>query len=112
MDENGDLLIVNEEIQMVNGADLVRQTVEKVLGTNKGEWSLDIDEGIEFDNFLGKPKEDEIIKNEILDGLLQVDETFSIDQFAVEFDSESRKLKVSFTASNESGATVSTEVEY
>ena len=42
---------------MVHGAELTRQTVECVLGTNKGEWSLNVDEGINFKNILGKAKQ-------------------------------------------------------
>lgn len=42
---------------MVHGAEFTRQTVECVLGTNKGEWSLNVDEGINFSNILGKAKQ-------------------------------------------------------
>lgn len=41
---------------MVHGAELTRQTAEAVLGTNKGEWSLNVEEGINFSNILGKAK--------------------------------------------------------
>lgn len=51
---NGDIAIENGEIQMTSGSDLLRQTVEMVLNTNLGEWWLDPDEGINFNNFLGK----------------------------------------------------------
>ena len=51
---NGDVVIENGEIQMTSGADLTRQTVETVLNTNKGEWWLNPDEGINFSNILGK----------------------------------------------------------
>lgn len=51
---NGDVVIENGEIQMTSGADLLRQTVETVLNTNKGEWWLNTDEGITFSNILGK----------------------------------------------------------
>lgn len=54
LDENGDLLIKNGEIQMVSGAELTQQKVKTVLSTNKGEWSLNVDEGIDFKNILGK----------------------------------------------------------
>ena len=62
---NGDVVIKNGEIQMVSGAELTRQTVETVLGTNKGEWFFNVDEGITFSNILGKKglKETEIPQN-------------------------------------------------
>lgn len=54
LDANGDLLIKKNDIQMIEGAELTRQTVKTVLSTNKGEWSLNIDEGINFKDILGK----------------------------------------------------------
>lgn len=57
LDENGDLLIINNEIVMIHGTDLLRQKVETVLNTNKGEWSLNVEEGINFSNILGKNTE-------------------------------------------------------
>ena len=104
LDENGDILIENGQIQLVNGDELVRQTVESVLGTNKGEWFLNIEEGINFSNLLGKGKEEDIIKDEILQGLSQVDSSFYLEDFKCEV--TKRKLKVKFTAKNEQGETV------
>lgn len=91
---------------MINGNELLRQTVQSVLGTNKGEWFLDIDEGIDFSNLLGKEKNEEIIKNEIMKGLLQVDSSFFIDSFSFEIDKRTRKAVVKFTATSEQGETV------
>ena len=51
---SGDVEIKNNQIQMIDGNELLRQTVECVLGTNKGEWFLNPDEGINFRNILGK----------------------------------------------------------
>jgi hypothetical protein len=112
LDANGDVLITNNEISMVFDADLIRQTVETVLGTKKGEWSLNIEEGINFSNILGKQQNEEIIKNEILQGLLQVDDTFVINDFSCELDREKRKLKIFFSASTEAGETIETTVEF
>lgn len=54
MDENGDISIVNGRIEMIEGSELLAQTVQSVLGTNKGEWVLNKEEGINFRNILGK----------------------------------------------------------
>ena len=97
-------MIEHNRIQMVSGNELLRQTVESVLQTNKKEWFLNWQEGINFYNLLGKRKSDEIIKNEILQGLLQVDNTFAIEDFVIT--EEGRELKVYFTAKTSSGETV------
>ena len=82
----------------------MRQTVESVLQTNKKEWFLNWEEGINIYNILGKRKSDEIIQNEIAQGLLQVDSSFLIEDFHVE--TEGREMKISFTAKNSNGETV------
>lgn len=106
LDSNGDLLIENNRIQMINGNELVRQTVERVLHTNKGEWFLNLDEGITFSNILGKQKSEEIIRNEIEEGLSQVDSSFFIETFNFNLDSVNRKLTINFVAKNDNGDTI------
>lgn len=103
LDRDGDLLIENNQISMINGNDLLRQTIERVLGTNKKEWFLNWDEGITFVNILGKEKPDEVIKNEISQGLLQVDSSFIITDCKINLEKATRKLSVSFTARNDNG---------
>lgn len=111
LDSNGDLLIENNQIQMVNDDDLVKQTVTTVLGTNKKEWFLNWLEGINFRNILGKASNDEtereeLARNEIAQGLLQVDSSFFIDEFMYVFDSINRRTTIQFVAKNSEGATI------
>lgn len=104
LNSDGDVVIQNGQIQIINGDELLRQTVQSILGTNKGEWFLNIDEGITFSNLLGKEKNEELIRNEILQGLLQVDSSFYIDTFSYEV--VGRKLKINFVAKNSNDETV------
>lgn len=46
----------NHQIEMVEGAELTCQKIKTVLGTNKGEWFFDEEEGINFKNILGKKR--------------------------------------------------------
>ena len=63
--------------------------------------------GIDFDAILGKGiPDDETIKNVVLEGLRQVDETFRIDDFETVYNSKTRKLTVNFTASTDSGRVI------
>lgn len=101
LDENGDVLIENNEISIVAGNELLRQKVWSVLRTNLQEWWFDWDQGIDFDNLLGKNTNAELVRYEIQQGLEQVDSTFAITEFAYEV--EGRKAKVTFKAVNESG---------
>ena len=38
LDENGDVSITNNTIDMVNGVDLISQTLRQVLNTNLADW--------------------------------------------------------------------------
>lgn len=111
LDENGDVLIENNEITMAHGTDLLLQTIKSVLATKKGEWFLDWEEGIDHSEILGKHEVDnDIIKSEIQDGITQVDENLVIDDFESEYDKKTRKLKLKFTVINsETGETAEIE---
>lgn len=54
LDSNGDVVIENNKIVMIDGQNLKAQTVRTLLGTNKGEWFGNEEEGISFKNILGK----------------------------------------------------------
>ena len=98
-----DVAIENNKITMIDGNELLAQTVRSVIGTNRGEWVLNKDEGIRFKNLLGKNISEDVIKNEVYQGLLQVDGSFFMTGFAMELDAETRHLKISFSATNDDG---------
>lgn len=56
LDENGDTIIENGDIQMVHGGELTKQTIKSVLGTQKGEWFLNWEQGIDHNEILGKKR--------------------------------------------------------
>ena len=66
LDDNGDVVIKDRAIQMVEGNELTRQKVQSVLSTNKGEWPLNTEEGIAFKNILGKSRIEEKQENNAL----------------------------------------------
>lgn len=112
MDENGDLLIENNEISIVTGDSLLRQKVLNVLRTNLREWFFDWDQGIDFDNLLGKDVGEELARYELTRGLEQVDSTFTITAFAYTADTVERKATITFKAKTESGEEVGGEVTW
>lgn len=56
IDDKGDLIIENSSIKMVHGTELTKQTIKTVLGTQKGEWFLNWNEGIDHNTILGKKR--------------------------------------------------------
>lgn len=109
LDENGDVLIENNEISIVVGDGLVQQKVQSVLRTNLKEWFFDWEEGVDFNSLLGKNKGEELARYEIARGLSQVDSTFVITEFSYEVDTAKRTAKIAFKAQTESGTEVGGE---
>lgn len=103
---NDDVEIRHNKIVMNNDSELIRQKVQKILSTNKGEWFGNADEGISFREVLGKNVDEEIVKSNILNGLLQIDPSFMFTAFNMSADKATRKLNVSFTATNAENETV------
>lgn len=112
VDEKGDVVIKGSKIQMVDYTELLRQKVQTTLATNKNEWFLNKNEGINFDNILGKKKSEEIIKNEIIEGLHQVDRSFVLTDFKCDFDRKIRKLVISFKAKTNDGEEIEINTAY
>lgn len=106
LDERGDLVIRDSEIQEVADKDLLVQSVRQVLLTNFGEWWLNSEEGIDRHCVLAFHPNVEQIKDNIRLGLLQVDKTFKITDFSYEMKG-SRNLEISFSAVNENGDKIS-----
>ena len=103
-----DIVIENGIVQLVEGSELKRQSAECTLNTKKGEWFFNEELGINFNLLLGKKSEldSETIRSVLMDGLLQVDESFVIHQILTNYDKHKRKLTVGFTATTENGESI------
>lgn len=109
LDNKGDVVIENNEISIVVGESLIQQKVATVLQTNLREWFFDWEQGIDFNNLLGKNTGEELARYEVERGLLQVDSTFNITEFAYEVNTDTRTAKVTFKAQTENGEEVGGE---
>lgn len=112
LDSNGDVLIESGKISMTSGTDLTAQTLQTVAGTNKGEWFLNEDEGIDFDSVIGKGITEDMQRAEMSDACKQVDENLQLTEFHRELDKKTRAATLYFTAVNQSGETISVERGY
>ena len=112
LDKNGDISISNGKIEYATDMELTAQKVRTVLGTNKGEWFNNKDEGIDFRFILGKSATEDTVREQILSGLKQVDRELYLDSFLYSFDKQTRKSSVRFTAKNGDGETVINENEW
>lgn len=112
MDENGDVLIENGAISLAVGDNLLQQNVCAVLRTKLKEWFFDWEQGVDFDNLLGKNVGDELARYEIARGLHQVDSTFNLTEFAYTADYSARIAKIVFKARNADGEEVGGEIAW
>jgi hypothetical protein len=112
LDEKGDVLIENGEINLVVGDSLLRQKVMTILRTNLKEWFFDWDQGVDFDNLLGKGVGDELARYEIERGLHQVDNSFTITEFSYTPDKSTRKAKVTFKAQIDNGEEIGGDIAW
>jgi hypothetical protein len=95
--ENGDIVIgAQGDIEMTHGNDLTKQKLEMVLGTNIGEWFFNLSEGICFKNILGKKKDEDIIRGEVVRGIAQVGSDLSLESFTMTLDAD-RNATVDFS---------------
>lgn len=95
--KDGDV-IVTRTIELAEDPELLRQKVERVIGTALGEWAYDPQEGIDRSVVICKNPSEEKIRATIEDALLHLDDTFSITAFELKMDG--RKATVTFTAVN------------
>lgn len=109
---DGDIQLTGGIIDMIDGDELTAQKCRTVLGTNKGEWFMNGNEGISFSSMLGKNITEDMQRSQIELGLRQVDDTFSLTEFSREFDNRTRRATIKFTATNKETVTVTGEQDY
>lgn len=112
LNDEKDIDIKNNQIQTIDDLDLLAQKIKQVLSTNKKEWKFDEIEGINFSNILGKNISDEVIRDEILNGIKQIDENLSLDNFICNKNKRDRTLAVSFSVLDKNSNSVNIEVNY
>ena len=84
---DGDV-VVNRTIEIVRDDELMRQTIELVLGTAQGEWSYDLLEGINRSVVLCKNYDEDEIRSTIEEAVMRVDDTLTLTDFSLEVDAK------------------------
>ena len=98
LDQYGDVVITNNKIELVEGIELVVQTLRQVINTNLGEWFGDESEGTDHRLILTKNPNYELVQDTINTAVQQVADSLSVeletDHFT--FATKGRCLTVSF----------------
>ena len=112
MDDNGDIVIKDGNMQIVSDNELKAQTLKTVLGTNKGEWFLNTDEGINLHFLLGKGVTEDMQLSQVKEACKQVDENLYVSAFSATVDDANRKSTIYFTAKDDNGTELSGKKVY
>ena len=107
--KDGDVMI-SDTIEMADGSELVRQKIERVLGTNKGEWHYDKNEGIDFSVVLCKNPDKDEIRATIEQAITNIDETFVVTDFSMKL--TGRSATITYSATNSDGEVIGGEYTY
>jgi hypothetical protein len=100
---DGDLVFEHGELALVEGEADQTQCVSITLATNKGEWFLDLEKGIDFNVFLGKNLSEEEMVEELREGIHQNDFIASVENISITQDRSSRKQLITFVATTTAG---------
>ena len=89
-DRPHDLSITDNVIDMAEDGELFAQKIQAVWSTNRGEWSLNKEEGIDMHLILGKRLDRDAIRAELEEALEKIRPTASIVEFGMETDRKTR----------------------
>lgn len=105
--QDGDLVLVNGEFQVVEGDEELAQAVRIELSTYKNEWFLDAQMGVDYyGKVLVKQPNEEEIRTELVQAILREPRMRSVDTLNILIDRRQRKLSVSFQATARDGSTL------
>lgn len=93
--------------EMISGEAELAQCCRILLGTNKGEWFLNPDSGIDYALLTGKDLNETQLHDELTASLLQEDRIRSVDDVSFSIDTQRRTLSASFSATGVDGGSVS-----
>ena len=106
-----DVYMPFKSVSLVSDNELLRQTIECVLQTNKGEWQYDIEEGIDFRKILIKKPNIEIIKHEIRQAIYKIDESLEMSDFNYNINNRYAEISVILKTSDGEEIVISTNIE-
>lgn len=109
VDDTGDLVFTGGELATIEGPEELAQCCRLGIGTNKNEWFLNPEMGIEFTLFLGKDVNEARMMDELTAGLLQESRILSVENVEFTINPKSRTMLVTFTATGTNGETIQEE---
>lgn len=104
LNEQGDILIENSDIAFIEENKELCQKIQQIINTNLGEWFLDESEGIDFRSILTKNPNMDLVRDNIQNALLQIEDGLEIETF--DYEIRERTINITFTIKRENGEQV------
>lgn len=108
--KDGDIVVSDNDLQLVEGIEEVGQCVEVTFGTNKEEWFLNHELGIDYLKVVDKSTEAQA-RNEIIQGIAQESRIETIDELTISDNKSERKRAIKFRATSVDGDVIEREVD-
>ncbi|KHD86379.1 hypothetical protein NG54_03445 [Heyndrickxia ginsengihumi] len=106
---DGDIVIENGDVVMVEDDEELAQSLRIVLGTRKGEFALEPDHGLTFDNILGKQANEFEARDDIIEALSQDDRVSAVTGITFADDRTKRRRSISISVQKEDGTEIDVE---
>ncbi|MDE3837943.1 hypothetical protein C0966_00780 [Bacillus methanolicus] len=103
---DGDLVVENGELVMIDGDEELAQSIRSILETRKGEFFLEPEHGLSYENLLGKNTNKEALRDDIIEAVSQEPRVESIPDIQIIDDRKARKRSVKLTIQKETGELV------
>ncbi len=113
LDENGDIAIENNTFVIIDGDEAIVQHLKFRLQFFKGEFFLNTKLGIPYyQDIFVKNANLVLIRNIFREGILETPGIAELEVFNLDFDGETRRLKLYFVASKTDGGTITFDQEF
>lgn len=103
LDETGDLVIRDGQFAMVEGNEELAQQVRISLQTEKGEWFLDLEEGLDYNSIFSKDFNETEARDAILEAIADVSEPLLAEEITFVRDEKARKMEIKPILRKENG---------
>ena len=96
LDENGDLMLVNNDLAFTSGIESTKQKLKNAFYLIKGEWFLDANAGFPYyEEVFGKGRDLSRIEALVIRQIQAIEEVREIEKLEINLNSATRKLDVS-----------------
>lgn len=66
---NGDIVFKNKELEMISEKEEIKQNIERIISTRLGEWFLNQDFGLNYENITQKNYDEDLVRLDFIEAL-------------------------------------------